>query len=93
VVLEQGPLSILSTTEKLLEIKSSCSGLESRKITAVGIRQADHVACSIRKKLALTSPTSGGHSAGIVRSQTKATEFVLLFVNSPLVSNVALKFG
>jgi hypothetical protein len=28
------------------------------------------------KKLALTSPTSGGRSIGIVRSRTKATEFV-----------------
>jgi hypothetical protein len=39
--------------------------------TAVGIRHADHVAPSIRKKLALTSPTSGGRSVGIVRSQTQ----------------------
>jgi hypothetical protein len=31
-------------------------------------------------KLALTSPTSGGRSAGIVRSRTKATEFVLRVV-------------
>jgi hypothetical protein len=30
-------------------------------------------------KLALTLPTSGGRSVGIVRLQTKATEFVLLF--------------
>jgi hypothetical protein len=29
------------------------------------------------QKLELTSPTSGGCSVGIVRSQTKATEFVL----------------
>jgi hypothetical protein len=27
------------------------------------------------QKLALTSPTSGGRSVGIVRSRTKATEF------------------
>jgi hypothetical protein len=31
---------------------------------------------AIRKKLALTSPTSGGRSVGVVRSQTQATEFV-----------------
>jgi hypothetical protein len=30
------------------------------------------------QKLALTSPTSGGHSVGIVRSRTKATEFSLV---------------
>jgi hypothetical protein len=28
------------------------------------------------QKLALTSPTSGGRSVGIVRSQTQATEFL-----------------
>jgi hypothetical protein len=28
------------------------------------------------QKLALTSPTGGGRSVGIVRSRTKATEFV-----------------
>jgi hypothetical protein len=38
----------------------------------MGIRCADH---SIRKKLALTSPTGGGRSVGIVRSRSKATEF------------------
>jgi hypothetical protein len=31
---------------------------------------------SIRKSLALSSPTSGGRSVGIVRSRTKATELV-----------------
>jgi len=29
--------------------------------------------------LALTSPTGGGRSVGIVRSRTKATEFSLVF--------------
>jgi len=32
------------------------------------------------QKLALTSPTGGGRSVGIVRVRTKATEFVCLFV-------------
>jgi hypothetical protein len=45
------------------------------EITTAGIRQADHVAPYIRKKLALTSPTSGGRSVSIVRSRTQATEF------------------
>jgi hypothetical protein len=45
--------------------------------TAIGIRQADHVAPSIRKKLTLTSPTSGGRSVGIVHSLAQATEFSL----------------
>jgi hypothetical protein len=30
------------------------------------------------QKLALTSPTGGGRSVGIVRSRTKATEFSFL---------------
>jgi hypothetical protein len=42
---------------------------------AIGIRHADHVAPSIRKKLALTSLTSGGRSIGIVRLRTGAMEF------------------
>jgi hypothetical protein len=44
----------------------------------VGIRCTHHATRSVRKKLALTSPTSGGRSAGIIRSQTKATEFSLV---------------
>jgi hypothetical protein len=41
-------------------------------LTAVGIRCADHVTPSILKKLALTSPTSGGRPVGIVRVWTKS---------------------
>jgi len=44
----------------------------------VGIRCADHVTPLYPQKLALTSPTSGGHCVGIVRSRTKATEFSLV---------------
>jgi len=49
-------------------------GLENR-LTAVGTRCADHVAPLYPQKLALTSPTGGGRSVGIVRVRTKATEF------------------
>jgi hypothetical protein len=42
---------------------------------AVRIRHADYP-----QKLAITSPTSGGRSVGIVRSRTQAMEFVCLFV-------------
>jgi hypothetical protein len=49
VVLERGPLGLVSTTEELL----------NRKVVA------------IRKKLAITSPASGGRSVGIVRSRTR----------------------
>ena len=41
------------------------------------IRCADHVTPLYPPKLALTSPTCGGRSLGIVRSRTKATEFFI----------------
>jgi len=40
----------------------------------VGTRCADHVTPLSPQKLALTSPTGGGRSVGIVRVRTKATE-------------------
>ena len=57
--------------------KSSGSRSSKQRVTAVGIRCADHVTRLYPQKLALTSPTGGGRSVGIVRSRTKATEFVL----------------
>jgi hypothetical protein len=48
VGLELDQLSLVSTTEELLERKSSGSGVEIEN-TAVGIRHADHVAPFIRK--------------------------------------------
>ena len=41
----------------------------------MGTRCADHVTPLYPHKLALTSPTGGGRSVGIVRVRTKATEF------------------
>jgi hypothetical protein len=46
----------------------------------VGISHADHVASSNRKKLALTSLTSGGRLVGIVRLRTEAMEFFLIVI-------------
>ena len=40
----------------------------------MGNRCADHVTPLYPQRLALTSPTGGGRSVGIVRSRTKATE-------------------
>jgi len=42
----------------------------------VGTRCADHVTPLYPQKLALTSPTGGGRSVGIIRVRTKATEFL-----------------
>jgi hypothetical protein len=78
VGLEQGPLSLVSITEELHERKSSGTGSRKPRLTAEGNHCADHVTPSISKKLALTSPTSGGRSAGIVRLRAKATEFSLV---------------
>jgi hypothetical protein len=74
VDLERGPLSLVSATEELLDRKLAAPVYKTKN-TSVGIRHADHVAPSIRKKLAITSPTSGGRSVGIVRSRTQAMEF------------------
>jgi hypothetical protein len=79
VVLERGPLSLVSATEELLGSNSSGSGLESREY-GLGIRHADHVAPSTREELALTSLTSGGRSVGIVRLRTEAMELLLLLL-------------
>jgi hypothetical protein len=48
VGLERGPLSLVSTTEELLDGKAAAP-VQKTENTAVGIRQADHVAPSIRK--------------------------------------------
>ena len=57
--------------------KSSGSRFGKQRLTAVGNRCADHVTPLYPQKLALTSPTGGGRSVGIVRVRIKATEFVL----------------
>ena len=41
----------------------------------MGNRYADHVTPLYPQKLALTSPTGGSRSVGIVRSRAEATEF------------------
>jgi hypothetical protein len=48
VGLERGPLSLVSTTEELLDRKVAAPVYKTEN-TAVGIRHAEHVASSIRK--------------------------------------------
>jgi hypothetical protein len=68
--LERGPLSLVSTTEELLKINSSGSGLESREY---GRRDpcADHATPLYPQKL-----TSGGRSISSVCFRTKVTELI-----------------
>jgi hypothetical protein len=61
----------LARTLKIRSVKKT-------ELTTVGIRHADHVPPSIRKKIALTSPTSGCRLAAILRSQTEALEFIVI---------------
>jgi hypothetical protein len=68
--LERGPLSLVRTTEELLEWKSSGSRQENR-INGRGDPLRWPRDTLYPQKLALTSPTSGGRSVGIVRLRTK----------------------
>jgi hypothetical protein len=81
VDLERCPLSLVSVSEKLLGRNSSGSGL---KIRQYGFGDSSHWPRDTfnPRTLALTSPTSWGHSVGIVRSQTTATEFVFIVFKS-----------
>jgi hypothetical protein len=80
VGLERGPLCLVSTTEELLERKSSGTILEIRDYGRRGSAALTTLHPSIRKKLPLTSPKNGGRSVGIVRLRTRATEFLLLLL-------------
>jgi len=62
-----------------LNEKSSGSRSRKQRLTAVGTRCADHVTPLYPQELALTSPTGGGRSVGIVRVRTNATEFSFSF--------------
>jgi hypothetical protein len=74
VGLERGPFSLESTTEELLGRKSKESGLEIRKCGRGELSRLP-LGTLYPTKLALTSPTSGGRSVGIVRSRILARRF------------------
>jgi hypothetical protein len=76
VGLERSPVSPVSTLE-LLGRNSSGSGPETRKYSR-GDQLGWPRDTLYPQKLALTSPTSGGRSVGIVHLLTKATEFVFV---------------
>jgi hypothetical protein len=68
--LERGPLNFVRTIEELREWKSSGSGLENHGNSFRWPRNTIYP-----QRFALTSPTSGGRSADVVRLRTTATEF------------------
>jgi hypothetical protein len=68
VGLERGPLSLVRTTEELLEIKNSGSGRGSVTLTTWH---------NISTKV-VTDLADSPRSLGIVRSRTLATEFSLV---------------
>jgi hypothetical protein len=70
----------VNTTEELLGRKSSGSGVENREY---GCRDplSWPRGTLYPQMLAVTSPTSGGRSVGIVRSRTEATEFLVYFIH------------
>jgi hypothetical protein len=69
-----GPLSLVSTTEELLGRKTSDFGLQDREYDRRNPLRWPR-GTLYPQKLALTSPTRGGGSVGIVRSRTQTTEF------------------
>jgi hypothetical protein len=77
VGLERGPLSLMSTTEELLDRKSSGSGLCSREYGR-GYPPRRPYDTIYPQKLALTSQTRGCRSVSIVWSRTQATELSLV---------------
>jgi hypothetical protein len=56
------------------------------------IRRADYATPPYPQKLALSSPTSGGRSVGIVCSRIQATEFVLFDLQLWLVLPLYYKY-
>jgi hypothetical protein len=77
VVLERGPLSLVSTTEELLGRKIIGFALGNRDYGGRDPLRWERDTHYLQKLL--TSPTSSGLSFSIVRSRTQATEFFLLW--------------
>jgi hypothetical protein len=90
VVLERGPLSLASTTEELLGRNNSGSGLENREYSR-GDPSRWPRDTLYQQKLALTSPTCGSRSVGIVCLRTKTTEFVKFYELSLVDVNFILR--
>jgi hypothetical protein len=73
--------SLVRTAEELLEGKVAAPVYKTETNDRVNPLRSPRDTL-FQQKFALTSPTSGGRSVGIVRSRTKATEFSLVLVFS-----------
>jgi hypothetical protein len=80
VGLQRGALSLVSTTEELLERNSNSSGLKVQEYGRGDPLRWPHDTLYLQK-FVLTSPTSGGRSVGIDHLWTKATDFVVICIN------------
>jgi hypothetical protein len=87
--LERGPLSLVSAIEGLIGRKSSGYGLESRYYDRRDPSRWPRGSL-YPQNLALTSPSSGGCSIGIVRSWTQATEFSFILASRLLCWSIML---
>jgi hypothetical protein len=70
----------VSANEELLGRKGSGSSLKTEN-TAMEIHCSNNANTLSPERVALTSPTSGSRSVGIVRSRTNAMGFVVCFVS------------
>jgi hypothetical protein len=58
------------------------------------MRRADCVRPLYPQNLALTSPTSGGRSVGIVRTRTQATEFIYIkYISNNNIDELKIRKG
>jgi hypothetical protein len=81
----------MSTIEELFGRKSDSYGLENLEYSGRDAPRWPHNTL-YPQKLALTSPTGGGRSVGIVRSRTKASLLLLLLLGSRQVILIPLCF-
>jgi hypothetical protein len=79
VVLERGPLSLVSTIEELLGRNNSISGLEIREYGRRNPPRSPRET-PLSAKVVTNFADKSGRSVSIVRSQTKPTELLIIII-------------